>query len=147
LESLSKNERAQKAASEKEAREQLAAFRKQQEDAERAALAGGQGNPIQEEGETWAVSARKRKKSKEHDLIKGVKLRKTLSADAAKAEEARAVSEKPKKIEEAVGTKKTGEGQTKSTSPAEHTAKLSQIKASSPPVGLGLGAYSSDEDD
>jgi hypothetical protein len=150
LETLSKNELAQKAASEKQAREQLAAFRKQQEDAERAAIAGGQAGDTQEEGETWSIGARKRKKGTEHDLIKGVKLRKTLSTDKAEVEIAKATIEDSKKSDAGVetgATKKANGVIAKSDSPGGNTVIICPIKAASPSVGLGLGAYSSDEDD
>jgi type II secretory pathway pseudopilin PulG len=144
LESLSKTERAQKAASQKEAREQLAAFRKQQDEAEKAGLAGDQGNPTQEEGETtWAFNARKRKNQKEHEFIKGLKLRKTSSTGKAEAGVAKTAAIDSKRV---VLVEKFGDETKDYTSKAHSPAKATQ-KPSATASGLGLGAYSSDEDD
>ncbi|KAH0537638.1 hypothetical protein FGG08_005589 [Glutinoglossum americanum] len=91
LDSVLESTRAREAALKKETTEQLDAFRKQQEEADKAAFreedqtgktaagtGGGSGSPVGEE-EQWALSGRKRKKGREKEVLKGVKLRRTSS--------------------------------------------------------------------
>ncbi|KAI9768351.1 MAG: hypothetical protein M1840_004959 [Geoglossum simile] len=92
LDSVLESTRAREAALKKETTEQLDAFRKQQEEADKAAfreedeaagaaagVGGGSGGLLGEE-EQWALSSRKRKKGREKEGLKGVKLQRTSSS-------------------------------------------------------------------
>ncbi|KAH0547941.1 hypothetical protein GP486_008318 [Trichoglossum hirsutum] len=92
LDSVLESTRAREAALRKETTEQLDAFRKQQEEADKAAFrvedetgkaaagaGGASGSPAGEE-EQWTLSSRKRKKGREKEGLKGVKRRQTSSA-------------------------------------------------------------------
>ena len=149
--------RAKEEAVKKETSEQLEIFRRQREEADKAALddpgttqdvATGSGSPV--EGESWTTS-KKRRRGKEKDALKGIKLRKTSSAaddkdiQSGKEGEAQSVHGRtegnlPVKSSNALNDTKTVE--------AESTAKLGP-PASPPKIMksvLGLGDYSSDED-
>jgi hypothetical protein len=134
LESVLESTRAKEDAIRKETAESLAAFRKQQEEKEKAALGlGDSGSPVDEE-EAWTFSGKKRKKGKQKEFLKGIKLRKTSSADSpSKALTKSATNDPPKdKTPETVQQSAPTEPRKTNTSPI---------------VGLGLGNYSSDEDD
>jgi hypothetical protein len=128
----------------------LAAFRKQQDDVEKkAAAVGGQDTSVVEEGGPWSISARKRKKGTEQDFIKGVKLRKTSSADKAHTAEVKNTVAAPK-AEPTFDTDRQDHksvNQTAFSAVEAATTKDPKTKVALPVVGLGLGAYSSDEDD
>lgn len=90
LDSVLESTRAKEEAVKRETVEQLDVFRRQQEEADRALLlqqqegldedkVGKTGNPTTEETQ-WAVNGRKRKRVKEKDVLKGVKLRKSSIA-------------------------------------------------------------------
>ncbi|KIW06916.1 uncharacterized protein PV09_02585 [Verruconis gallopava] len=149
LESLSKNERAQKAASEKRAREQLEEFRKQQEVAERQALASSQFGTLPIETEAWSISAKKRRRGKEQDFIKGVKLRKTSTSHEKEAEAgSKAVVSKPGSDMTAAAVPEKKElKDTKAPSQQGRGGSPAQENPAPILLGLGLSAYSSDEDD
>ncbi len=89
LDSVLESTRAKEAAVKKETTEQLDLFRKQQEEAdkalliadtndERTSVGAGSGSPIAGE-EHWVINGRKRKKGKEKEVLRGVKLRKSSS--------------------------------------------------------------------
>ena len=145
--------RAQEAAVKKETTEQLDAFRRQQEEAERAAKqAGSPDAPEPAEKDSWSVG-KKRKKGKE-SLFGAVKLRKSSTTE--KAEPNAPTMDKP---EMATSPKAQGgsSARTSDAPKADDTANAANLKSSSngdtatkpagSSVGLGLAAYSSDEDD
>jgi len=157
LDSISESTRAKEAAVQKETSEQLAAFRKHQEEVEKAALAlGSSGSPVEEE-ETWVTSGRKRKKGKEKEIFKGVKLRK--SSSSANRPEADATQDITSPTTTASRHEATEEKKvppqpqvTKTLGPEAHNIAIintnSAQKSTPPPtIRLGLGNYSSDEDD
>ena len=89
LDSVLESTRAKEQAVKKETSEQLEVFRRQQEEADKALLGeprdtsatdsstnGGQS--VADESQ-WALSARKRKRAKDKEVLKGVKLRKSSS--------------------------------------------------------------------
>lgn len=76
--SILESERAKEAAIRKETSEQLALFRKHQEEAEREALAKS-GSPVEEQ-DTWVVGGKKRKKIPEKGSLLGIKLRKSSTS-------------------------------------------------------------------
>ncbi|MCJ1354321.1 MAG: hypothetical protein MMC33_004309 [Icmadophila ericetorum] len=101
LDSVLESTRAREEAVKRETTEQLDAFRRLQEEADKAALlsgsgeaageedgrgaggaAGPLGSPVRglgEDGSEWGVNSRKRKRFKEKEILKGVKLRKGSS--------------------------------------------------------------------
>lgn len=81
LDAVLESERSKEAAVRRETSEQLALFRKHQEEAEREAIAKA-GSPVEEQ-DTWTVSNKKRKKAPEKGSVLGVKLRKSSSSEAA----------------------------------------------------------------
>jgi hypothetical protein len=151
LESVLESTRAQEDAIRRETAESLAAFRKQQEEKEKAALGlSGSGSPLDEE-EAWTFSGKKRKKGKQKEFLKGIKLRKTSSADStSQVLTNSATKDSPgDKTEEAIEKKAfslqsaTAVTTTKKEAPSAPPRKAS----TSPVVSLGLGNYSSDDDD
>lgn len=146
LDTVLESTRAREEAVRKETAEELEHFRKQQEKVEKAA--DDEGSPEAEE-EQWAARGKKRKKSHAKESLIGIKLRKTSSATEFKEakSEMNAAERKqqvPKagnavKVETIATTSKLSEGSAEEESP----------KASPSPsaAGLGLVAYSSDEDD
>lgn len=172
LDSVLESTRAKEEAVKKETKEQLDLFRRQQEEADKALLdaAGNKstvapataGSPPTEEGQ-WAVNARKRKRAKEKEVLKGVKLRKSSST----SEHVASPSTANHSILFAPNVK--SKPSNSKTVPEEHqaTAKDANLKASAksrPSVentsstasstkltngglpGLGLGDYSSDDE-
>lgn len=156
--------------------EQLDAFRRQQEDAEREArrLEASAAEPVAAGGEAWAP--RKRKKGRESG-IGGVKIRRTSSAVAEKAvegdeEDVEKAKDPHREIEGGEGSGKPREAVNegnKGTTTRERREMTADVdeqssepkapdklqgqdssvsKSASPPgAGLGLAAYSSDEDE
>lgn len=160
LDSVLESTRAQEAAVKRQTREQLELFKLQQEEAE-AKAREAEGEPKEEEvkTETWSVS-RKRKKGRE-DLVGKVKLRKgSSSAGGAKAVEsegnveAAAVEEDAAKPENShavtTGAAPKIDHGSADSKPEENVKEIKEApKPSASPVpglGLGLDAYSSDDD-
>lgn len=143
----------------KENSEQLQIFRRQREEAEAAALAeqnSVESMPIEEE--QWTLPGRKRKKGRDRENVLGVKLRKTSSA----ASDAKNTPILPVKTASSSGVTQS------QSEPSESVVKASKIetvddrrhqpgkavdkaadKAADKVVstGLGLVAYSSDDED
>jgi hypothetical protein len=138
----------------RETRAGLEAFRRQQEEADKKAREGGegqgaeQGSPVAEEV-LWVPGGRKRKRKAEKEALKGVKIRRASSAlEEAKAAEVPS-SIKKEEDEPAESTKSENGKQTK---PELKSKQAHSVVASKPPVappksGLGLVDYRSDEDD
>ncbi len=180
LDSVLESTRAKEEAVKRETTEQLDIFRRQQEEADKVILAEGGGteggtgetkaaSPTAE-GSAWAVNARKRKRAKEKEGLKGVKLRKSSSTvETPKELECASPDVQEKKaITPAEDTRERDEVLSgiaaTDKSPAETvishptqpdkasaTATTKQasgtISKSAATAGLGLGGYSSDEDD
>ena len=151
----------------RETTEQLDLFRRQQEQADKALLEEGgdeeegkAGSPTAGESQ-WAVNARKRKRAKEKEGLKGVKIRKSSTSEGLDRRES--ASQEPEKagavpsttdIKEKEGALQAPKGKTTAVTPVSPPVKPSKASAatsSNPeplkPGGLGLGGYSSDEDD
>ncbi|KAI7287476.1 hypothetical protein KC345_g595 [Hortaea werneckii] len=174
LDSVLESTRTQEAEVKKETREQLDAFRKLQEDAEKKAVAGQEGEDAGDaataDAETsWALGPRKRKKGKERGgVLEGIKLRKAESAETAggggEGEKATS-SSTPKDGKDGKDTEASSRTPAESNSLEQPERPLSapnkqdtgktvtheprQVEAK--PVAqaspLGLVAYSSDEED
>ena len=141
LDSVQQAARAKELAEKRATKEGLDEFRKQQEEAERAAKEQEGAVSPPTVTESWSVGPRKRKKGKERDGIGGLKIRRTSTGEQAKK----------------VGDTATPDNQTASSKVQEQPSSVKEQSdkkpASTPPVsppapaaGLGLGAYSSDED-
>lgn len=140
--------RAQEAAVKKDLSEQLEAFRQQREAAEEAAKdAVNQDTP--EATEVWSTGPRKRKKPRE-DAFGAVKLRRTASGGRGASEEAaQTVSPTAPSLPHVQTAKIESDTPEKKAmpSPAREATTSSRPAASATSLGLGLAAYSSDEDD
>lgn len=145
----------------KQTSEQLDLFRRQQEEADRAAIEGDstvntdQNSPTGDVEENWAVNRGKRKRVEDKKGLPGFKVRKSSS------------SARDGGIIDASVTKSSLLAQTKATSQCQFKAKADSIsnasstgpatvtvrqansapkKASTGPLSLGLAGYSSEED-
>ncbi|GME23075.1 NEFA-interacting nuclear protein NIP30 [Neofusicoccum parvum] len=169
LDSVLESTRAKEAALKQETTQQLDAFRRQQDEAERAArLAGNsEGDPAVEE-EQWASAGRKRKKGKDKETLMGIKIRRTSSTGEKGVSDSTSKAKANKPAPAAEGNKTATAPETTKPAPA---AKVHATPASSPPkmdtgaagsagqkeaqaqkakptpAALGLSGYSSDEDD
>jgi hypothetical protein len=160
LDSVLESTRAKEAAVQKETSEQLEIFRRQQAEAEKSAVGDqGSGSPIGEE-EQWTT--RKRKKGKEKETFKGLKLRKTSSAteDSFSAPiQSAAAAEKeqtPAKVASVASTDPPVASSSGSNVNVNKQAPdkgkpvvkppAAKVPPPSKPAVLGLGGYSSDED-
>ena len=149
--------------------EQLHLFRKQQEEADRALLSqdstvdevggdGQAGSPVEGQNQ-WAVNTRKRKRSNEKEKLKGLKLRKSSTAEPVASLPVNAHRDGNKAKEATTASKKAEETPSKTKSEIPNlpdqavvsSAKGFDSQAISPKptslTGLGLGGYSSEEDD
>lgn len=149
LDSVQERARAKELAEKKHTKEHLEEFRKAQEEAERAAkeLDAAAAAPLTTVGETsWAVGARKRKKGKEKDGIGGLKIRRTSTGEKAKD-----IGDAKTNDQAAVPSRVTPVVADKSTEKSSEKVADKPAASESPSrpataAGLGLGAYSSDED-
>jgi LPS O-antigen subunit length determinant protein (WzzB/FepE family) len=146
LDSVLEGSKKKEAEVQKETLEQLDAFRRRQEEAERRAFDEEQSEGKDKEGESqthaqWVAAGRKRKKG--HELLKGVKIRRKSEAAEEMAKETK---EEVKLVKETVpdaAKKVTPDAKSASEKP---TSTLSPPKCSGP-VALNLGYASSDEED
>ncbi|KAL6717836.1 hypothetical protein ACLMJK_003921 [Lecanora helva] len=160
LDSVLESTRKQEEDVKRETIEQLDLFRKQQEEADRALLEeGGDPSDLKAEGKAgspdagdtqWAVNARKRKRVKEKEGLKGIKLRKSSSAgDPSKAlSEIRKETANPTQSVDGTKSQEISQAHENSviTTAPSASATTHNPKASST-NGLGLAGYSSDEED
>ncbi|KAK5011085.1 hypothetical protein LTR28_005858 [Elasticomyces elasticus] len=164
LDSILESTRAKDEAVKRETLEQLEAFKKQQEDAAKLAnIEEATEKPVEEVVEKWTVAGRKRKKTKDTDTLPGFKLRRLSSTSESPRHlerstsipiiEASPTTKVPKEHPLGVtppASEKDGSGvalvssKVKSSAPAATTA--SSRKTSNAVSGLGLDAYSSDEE-
>lgn len=176
LDSVLESTRAKEEAVKRETVEQLDVFRRQQEEADKALLlqqregtdvemSGKAGSPVTDNTQ-WAVNARKRKRVKEKEGLKGVKLRKSWSAsEKPTAHEATSSStttettatvtangsnrQLPPLVGLAYATEDSSNAShAKTSSPEKASTASPTVTASKRPSlpGLGLAGYSSDDD-
>jgi hypothetical protein len=147
LDSIEEKKRKEEANVKKDTRDQLDAFRRQQEEAERKEFEEEDTN-VANENVQWAAPGRKRKKGLETSLLKGVKLKKTNSTtqDYATAGDS---ALQDSKVRVPFTTTVFTDHPEKSAEPpgvslnTAHTAPLAKIPIA--PL-LGMGYASSDED-
>lgn len=174
LDSVLESTRQKEEAVKKETTEQLDLFRRQQEEADKVLLDEGgatqaaDGGQVPDAGESqWAVNARKRKRVKDKEVLKGVKLRKSSTNETPstpgkglhEAEKGTTTQVKPTPTQQTASTSSKDQkevlrspGEAISAQAAENQAKASAAKQQDSPKpaalpGLGLAAYSSDEED
>ncbi|MCJ1270807.1 hypothetical protein MMC22_010704 [Lobaria immixta] len=166
LDSVLESTRAKEEAVKKETTEQLDVFRRQQEEADKALLSEAastnDASPLglASSESQWAINARKRKRAKEKEGLKGVKLRKlsTASETPAKLVEPDPaalvpVDEKEGALGKGPSTEnrddmiKEAQLSPVASDNAAITSSASSTKEKPITLGLGLVGYSSDEDD
>lgn len=175
LDSVLESTRTKEAEIRKETTEQLDLFRRQQEEADKALLAeaadGDGSNGVVGAGsveeEQWVVNGKKRRRGKEKQVLKGVKLRKTSSAGDSRATQpdklvtpassrAQIANEDAKVVPRDRGVKETKSTTTKSITGAEganpaaisvQSSSDATVPANKSAAVLGLGDYSSDDDE
>ena len=138
LDAIEEKKRKQEAEVRKDTREQLNAFRRQQEEAEQRKLEDESKDAPPEDVAQWAAPGRKRKKGPETSLLKGVKLRKSSSASEEK--------------DVKTGKQKDEESHRPAESSDQPALPLSRNPTAAPSakpltaLSLGLSYASSDED-
>ncbi|KAJ5459215.1 hypothetical protein N7530_011159 [Penicillium desertorum] len=158
LDSVLESTRAKEAAVKRETAEQLEAFHRRREEAQKALLEStSDAAPAQ--GQEWTALARKRRSDKQkNSLIAGKKRKvsvteKTTGKDTQKGEDSQkqagAGSSSTKKLDQ--GTSKSDKATPSTTQSKVVTdTEKGQVKPKSPPkptpVSLGLGGYSSDSE-
>jgi hypothetical protein len=154
LDSVLESTRAEEQRVKRETAEGLEQFRKQQEEADEKARRGSGGPQIADEGsptveEEWVAGGRKRKRAKEKEVLRGVKIRRPSTTEQALG---------PSTTEASSSTSTSVPKPAESTKSAAHvvqallpkpTAPASAEKMPPAPVktGLGLVDYGSDDDD
>ncbi|KAM3071319.1 hypothetical protein ACMFMG_008910 [Clarireedia jacksonii] len=161
LDSVLESTRAEENRVKKETAEGLELFRKQQEEADKKARTETDGAPAPDASavleEEWIAAGRKRKRAKEKEGLKGVKIRRGSSAADQASTPSKAVStkapvqddesQKPlgsKVVIPAESVKPSTQVQPSALPKSKETKKVAQA---SPKKGLGLVDYGSDEDD
>ena len=147
LDSVLESTRSKEAEVKKDTREQLEAFRKQQEDAEKVARTEDDGAEASPAAESWSLGPRKRKKGSERETLGGVvKLRKASTTERERERENVSPPIVAKGIK--ASAQAYGPPAVKGTAVAKEE-RLESSKATPSVVApsLGLGAYSSDEDE
>jgi len=144
--------RAKENAVKEETAEQLDAFRKQRALAEQSLLGlddDNGGKPDNPTGaDTWSLKKRKRRRDEDRStqsLSVGAKLRRTSSSATDGRHPMVSESSSTARSEEVPG--KSMENSTGPSTVNESPPQIEQQKPSPITVGLGLGGYSSDEDD
>lgn len=158
LDSVLESTRAKEEAVKKETTEQLDVFRRQQEEADKALLSEAAGTNdasplglVSRESQ-WAINAPKRKRAKEKEGLKGVKLRK-LSSPSANDQATLIVDGNEATLAKGPSVVNTDdlikEAQSPSVSSDNAAIRSSTSPTQEKPITLGLGlvGYSSDEDD
>ena len=139
----------------KETQQGLQAFRKQQEEADKKARGGEvAAEEIDGEGDEWVAGVRKRKRGKEKEVLKGVKIRRTSTAEqlakndeAANAEVSKSGHEAQKQVEKTQPPPGNIAKKTQAPEPTSPPKLPPKTSAPPPKSGLGLVDYGSDDDD
>ena len=154
LDSVLESTRAEEDRVKKETAEGLALFRQQQEEADKKARRGSggadieDGSPVREE-ELWVAGGKKRKRTKEKEVLKGVKIRRASTAD----ESAKITPPQPSMPDDSKATH-TPTTKASASTVAEKSVSDSNVAKGNvtkrPPIpqksGLGLVSYGSDSE-
>ena len=173
LDSVLESTRAKEEAVKRETTEQLSLFKRQQEEADKLAQAESAGPPgstaVGEPGNAptteseWAINARKRKRAKEKEGLKGVKIRKSSTTHNPPTTARESQSSNPKTTTGASSpptpsspsphllpaSNATAPIKAKSSKALPELLGNEQIKQTKPndaAIGLGLADYSSDDE-
>lgn len=151
LDSVLESTRAEEDRVKKETAEGLALFRQQQEEADKKARTGTnaatteEGSPVAEE-ESWVAGGRKRKRTKDKEGLKGVKIRRASTPTEVEKKSAEPNLQLPK--EKSESQKPQAQKEASQKSPDSKAAALDSKKSPGPPkTSSGLVNYGSDEDD
>lgn len=164
LDAVLESTRAKEEAVKKETSEQLDIFRRQQEEADKALLSediiagdthtSGKAETLSTEAQ-WAINARKRKRAKDKDGLKGVKLRKSSTSEASigsviehkKAMQSSSRKEEMDRDASRSESNRNGDVREAQQSPGvSNSTTVPSSKEQASTVGLGLGGYSSDDE-
>ena len=142
LDSVLESTRAKEAEVKKDTREQLEMFRRQREEADKAVLDQGEGGLATAlvDDEQWGTTAKKRKRPREPEGFKGLKLRKSSSAGEP-------IEHSKTTLDNKVRTE--GRTQKQPDKHAESNESKSQTPTTlvtNPTTSLGLGNYASDDE-
>ena len=150
LDSVLESTRAEEERVKRETAEGLEQFRRQQEEVDKHARRGSEGAQFADEGspaveDEWVAGGRKRKRAKEKEVLKGVKIRRASTTEHAVDPSTEASSSKSSSSKPAESMKSAASVQllTKPTAPAS-AEKTPPAPAK---AGLGLVDYGSDDDD
>ncbi|KAJ5489355.1 hypothetical protein N7539_004245 [Penicillium diatomitis] len=156
LDSVLESTRAQEEAVKKETADQLEAFRKQREEAEKAAMGhtSSEVTPAAAEEEDWAISSKKRRRDKGKDSLLPGKRRKSSAVD--EVESPTPQSQKPQGKDKSSPAIAVAKKDTPARKPAEPAApstagpglpkKEPPKPSQASPPALGLVGYGSDSD-
>lgn len=153
LESVLEGKRRKEAEVVRETMEQLDAFRRRQEEAERKAFEAEQSTEKSTDEKTesyaqWVAAGRKRKKG--HELLKGVKIRRKSSTDEGRETEGVAKDGMTVAVDKKSDAFRGMLSSAKASSPTATSAKPTPASPPAKPTGpvaLNLGYASSDDDD
>ncbi|KAJ5898360.1 hypothetical protein N7504_008648 [Penicillium tannophilum] len=155
LDSVLESTRAQEAAVKKDTADQLEAFRKQREEAEKTALGPTSSEVTPAEEEEWTVPARKRRREKKDLLLPGKKRKEsTEGTEATKEPETKKPSQGTAPVTKAQEKTASPDAQI-SKAPAPSIAKTASAGTDksntekvqpAKPASLGLVGYGSDSD-
>jgi len=142
LDSVLESTRAKEAEVKKDTAEQLSAFRQQQEKSEKTARSS-EDPSISQQQDSWAVGGKKRKREKGGQIVPGLKLRKSSTGDKTAAEKlsSDSLTSRASPVRSIVPD---AIRQTKTASATKSCPDKTPIPAK---ANLGLGGYSSDDED
>lgn len=159
LDSVLESTRAKEAAVKKETAEQLEAFHRRREQAQKALLESNSPDTAPVQGQEWTALARKRRNDKHKNSLIAGKKRKVSVTDKPTGKDMQYGEDSHKQAQAGgSGTKRLDQGTSNSdkTTPSATPSKVvtdtekNQVKPKSPtkptPVSLGLGGYSSDSE-
>lgn len=154
LDAIEEKRRKEEARVRKDTQEQLDAFRRQQEEAERKALEEGDTGTHKEGVVQWVAPGRKRKKGPETSLLNGVKLRKSSLTVEQQKDRSRLTLEKNEdpvdsaksSTADATAKQVTANSTSPAIAPSKSTSSTLPVKPKNS-LALGLDYASSDDED
>jgi hypothetical protein len=146
LDSVQEAARAKELADKRATKEGLEEFRKQQEEAERAAKEQEGAVSPPTVSESWAVGPRKRKKGREKDVIGGLKIRRTSTGERAKEVAGTPIPSTTKVVDQDTLPSVARPSIEAKSNKQPAAAAAPPASPPAPAAGLGLGAYSSSDE-
>lgn len=157
LDSVLESTRAEEERVKKETAEGLELFRKQQEEADKKARAAENAETQTQEGssvpaDAWGATGRKRKRTKENDVLKGVKVRRASSSTeqtptSSRRPPIKSTEDESSPVARNIKAPMPTDANASKVQPAKVVAEPAAVKKSPPKKSLGLVDYVSDEDD